>query len=158
MTTRPPGTPDVDLTYDGAFGTINGGVFQTGVVGAGTGVFNSFLQIQRTGSEQGYNSDAAPQYDAKSGHDHSIPLSQIPVIVGDGTGGTTKAVLYREFLLDLNEANGATKSFISLDALQIYQEEAGNLTNFTPGSGFAGSHTNYLVYNLDAGGNHWVGM
>src|ERR1043165_5907429 len=158
MTTRPPGTPDVDLTYDGAFGTINGGVFQTGVVGAGTGVFNSFLQIQRTGSEQGYNSDAAPQYDAKAGHDHSIQLSQIPVIVGDGTGGTTKGVLYREFLLDLNEANGATKSFISLDALQIYQEEAGNLTNFTPGSGFAGSHTNYLVYNLDAGGNHWVGM
>ena len=31
MPPRPPGTPDVDLTFDGASGTINGGVFMTGL-------------------------------------------------------------------------------------------------------------------------------
>ena len=58
MPTRPPGTPDVDLTYDGASGTINGGIFQTPQVQpAGTGTFNTFVRIQHTGTEQGYNSD-----------------------------------------------------------------------------------------------------
>ena len=32
MPTRPPGTPDVDLTFDGANGTINGAVFMTGLL------------------------------------------------------------------------------------------------------------------------------
>src|SRR5262249_16938542 len=59
-------------------------------------------------------------------------------------------------VLDINEPNGG--GFVSLDALQIWQEESGNLTNFTPGSGFAGAHTNHLVYNLDASANNWVAL
>jgi len=85
-------------------------------------------------------------------------LADVPVVVGDGTNGTVEGATYREFLLDLNEPNGNTKPYISLDALQIWQEESGNLTGFTPGSGFAGGHTNYLAYNLDAGGNHWIAL
>src|SRR3954468_15042132 len=159
MPTRPPGTPNIDLTFDGASGTINGGVFQTaGAQPAGTGVFNSFVRIQNTGTEQGYNTDAAAQFDEKASFHQSVLLTNIPVVIGDGTGGTEEGVAYREFRLDLNEASSATNPFLSLDALQIFQEEAGNLTNFTPGSGFAGAHTNYLVYNLDTGGNHWVGL
>src|ERR1044071_8609414 len=132
MPTRPPGTPDVDLTFDGASGTINGGVFQTaGVQAAGTGVFNTFVRIQNTGTEQGYNSDAAPQFDEKASFDHSILLAHIPIVIA---GGTEEGVAYREFRLDMNENTGA---FLSLDKLQIFQEEAGNLTNFTSGSGFA---------------------
>jgi uncharacterized repeat protein (TIGR01451 family) len=161
MPTRPPGTPDIDLTFDDTFGTLNGAVFATGQnQPAGTGVFNSFVQIQRTGTEQGYNTDASAQYDEKSAHNHnhSILLADVPLVVGDGSNGTQEGVVYREFLLDLNEANGGTNPYISLDALQIWQEEAGNLTHFTPGSGFAGAHTNYLAYNLDAGGNHWIAL
>jgi len=159
MPTRPPGTPDVDLTFDGASGTINGGVFQTaGVQAAGTGVFNTFVRIQNTGTEQGYNTDAAAQFDEKASFHHSVLLANIPIVIGDGTGGTDEGVAYREFRLDLNEGTTDTNPFLSLDALQIWQEEAGNLTNFTAGSGFAGAHTNFLVYNLDAGGNHWVGL
>jgi uncharacterized repeat protein (TIGR01451 family) len=45
-----------------------------------------------------------------------------------------------------------------LDKLQIWQEESGSLTDFTPGAGFSGSHTNNLVYDLDAGGDKWVGL
>src|SRR6185503_7967068 len=59
---------------------------------------------------------------------------------------------------DLNGANGGNKPYVSLDSLQIWQEESGSLNGFTPGLGFAGLHTNYLAYNLDAGGDHWIGL
>jgi uncharacterized repeat protein (TIGR01451 family) len=160
MSTKPPGSPDIDLTFDNSFGVLNGAVFMTGPTqSSGTGTFNTFVEIQNTGIEQGYNTDASAQFDEKGSHNvnHSILLAQVPIVVGDGSNGTIDGVTYREFLLDLNESTGAA-SYISLDALQIWQEEAGNLTNFTAGIGFAGTHTNYLAYNLDAGGNHWVAL
>src|SRR5436190_10665546 len=121
MTIRPPGTPDVDLTYDGAFGTINGAVFQTPEVQpAGSGTFNTFVRIQHTGTEQGYNSDAAPQFNEKSTFDHSILLANIPIVIGDGGVGIEEGVAYREFRLDLNESTAG--GFLSLDGLQIWQE------------------------------------
>jgi len=160
MSTRPPGSPDIDLTFDNSFGVLNGAVFMTGPTqSAGTGTFNSFVQLQHTGIEQGYNTDASAQFDEKStlNHNHSVLLANVPIVVGDGTNGTIDGITYREFLLDLNESTG-TAAYISLDALQIWQEEAGNLTNFTAGFGFAGTHTNYLAYNLDTGGDHWVAL
>jgi uncharacterized repeat protein (TIGR01451 family) len=161
MPTRPPGTPDIDLTFDDFFGIINGAIFATGQnQPAGTGAFDAFVQIQRTGTEQGYNTDATAQYDEITSHthNHSILLADVPIVFGDGSNGTDEGVAYREFLLDLSEANGGISRYISLDALQIWQEEAGNLTNFTPGAGFSGAHTNYLAYNLDDGGNHWIAL
>src|SRR5262249_2011481 len=147
-------SPTLDLTTDGSFGLINDVVFQTDPVqAAGTGTFNSFVQVQHNGVEQGYNTDGTKQFDTKSSavFNHSILLSQIPAVIGDGTNGTTDGTVYREFLLDMNEFTLGTNSFLSLDSLQIWQEEAGNLSGFTPGAGFAGTHTNNLVYNLDAG-------
>src|SRR5215471_15199208 len=161
MPIRPPGTPTLDLTTADSFGIIDDAVFQTALAQpAGTGTFNTFDQIQHNGFEQGYNTDGTKQFDNKASavFNHSILLSQIPIVIGDGTNGTTDGVAYREFLLDLNEANGGTKGFLSLDSLQIWQEESGSLTGFTPGAGFSGSHTNNLVYNLDAGGDNWVGL
>ena len=157
---NPPGTPDLDLTLPGTAGSINGAVFMTGEQLAGTGGFGTFVQIQNNGSEQGYNTDANAQYDEKNSHNHnhSILLADVPIVFGDGTGGTLEGVAYREFLLDLNEGGGSSNPFLSLDRLQIWQQEAGNLTNFTPGSGFAGAHTNYLAYDLDAGMNRWIGL
>ena len=137
MTTPPPGTPDLDLTLAGTAGSINGAVFSTGETqSAGTGAFNAFVQIQRTGTEQGYNTDASAQYDENNSltHNHSILLADVPIVIGDGANGTVEGIAYREFLLDLNEGNGGTNPYISLDALQIWQNEAGNLTNFTAGS------------------------
>jgi uncharacterized repeat protein (TIGR01451 family) len=161
MPIRPPGTPTLDLTTADSFGVIDNVVFETALAQpAGTGTFNTFDQIQHNGFEQGYNTDGTKQFDNKSSavFNHSLLLSQIPTVVGDGSNGTTDGVVYREFLLDINEPNGGTKPFLSLDSLQIWQEEAGNLTGFTPGAGFAGSHTNNLVYNLDATGDNWVGL
>src|SRR5262249_42483346 len=147
--------------FDDSFGVIDDVVFQTAQAqGAGTGNFNTFEQIQNNGFEQGYNTDGTKQFNTKTSavFNHSLLLSQIPTVVGDGTNGTMDGVVYREFLLDIREPNGQDKPYLSLDALQIWQEEAGNLTGFTPGAGFAGAHTNNLVYNLDAGGDKWVGL
>jgi uncharacterized repeat protein (TIGR01451 family) len=161
MPTRPPGTPTVDLTFDDTFGTINDAVFMTGLYQPIADHFSSFLEIQHNGTEQGYNTNGTLQYDTKDTHGgtstHSILLANIPIVVGDGSHGTVEGVTYREFRVNIGEA-GTNKQFLSLDALQIWQEESGSLTNFTPGSGFAGAHTNYLAYNLDAGGDHWVGL
>lgn len=57
MPTRPPGTPDVDLTFDGANGTINGAVFMTGQYQQVPDQFFSFLEIRHNGTEQGYNTN-----------------------------------------------------------------------------------------------------
>ncbi|MEJ0075837.1 MAG: hypothetical protein WDO17_10375 [Alphaproteobacteria bacterium] len=159
MPTRPPGTPDVDLTFDGGSGTINGGVFMTGQFQQVPDHFSSFLEIRHNGTEQGVNTDGTLQFDERDVQNatHGLLLANVPIVVGDGTNGTLEGVNYREFRLSIDEA-GNTKQYLSLDALQIWQEESGSLTSFTPGSGFAGTHTNYLAYNLDGGGDHWVGL
>src|SRR4051794_25081688 len=153
---RPLGTPNVDLTFDGASGTIDGAVFMTGLFQSVPDSFFSFLDVRHNGVEQGYNTDGALQQDQTDVHNstHSILLAEVPIVVGDGSHGTVEGVAYREFRINIAEA-GSTKQYLSLDSLQIWQEESGSLTNFTA-SGFAGSHTNYLAYNLDAGGDHWV--
>src|SRR5215208_3867762 len=160
MPTRPPGTPDVDLTFDGANGTINGGVFMTGLYELVPDQFSSFLTIEDNGTEQGYNTDGALQQDQTDIQNttHSILLAEVPIVVGNGSQGTVEGVAYREFRLTLDEG-GSAKQYLSLDRLQIWQEEAGDLSNFTAGSGFAGAHTNYLAYDLDAGGiDRWIGL
>src|SRR5215212_4377995 len=163
-------TATVDLTVAGTGGTINGAVFTNQSGNAGTGIFNTFAQLQRN-IEQGYNSDAAPQFDEKTSHqhNHSILLADVPIFVGDGTGGTVEGVVYREFRFDANEVGGAGR-LLSLDKLEIWQEESGSLTNFTSagsaaagvhyasGPGFAGAHTDYLAYNLDQGGDRWIAI
>ena len=114
---------------------------------------STFVQIQHTGIEQGYNTDAAThQFDEKySQFDHSLLLANVPIVIGDGSNGTVEGVAYRQFILDINEAGGAINPFLSLDKLQIWQEESRSLSNFTSGSGFAGTHTNGLAFDLDAG-------
>src|SRR5438477_4060470 len=159
MTTRPAGTPDVDLTFDGASGTVNGGVFMTGQFQLVPDHFSSFLEIRNNGVEQGYNTNGTLQYNTQDVQNstHSVLLANVPIVIGDGSHGTEDGVAYREFRLNLGEA-GTGKQYLSLDAFQIWQEESGSLTNFTAGSGFTGAHTNYLAYNLDAGGDHWIGL
>jgi hypothetical protein len=144
----------VDLTVAGTGGTINGAVLTNQSGNAGTGIFNTFAQLQHNGIEQGYNSDAAPQFDEKTSHqhNHSILLADVPIFIGDGTGGTVEGVVYREFRFDANEVGGVGR-LLSLDKLEIWQEESGSLTNFTSagsaaagvhyasGPGFAGTHT-----------------
>src|ERR1044072_6875107 len=159
MPTPPPGTPDLDLTLPGTAGSINGAVFMTGLYGLVPDQLSTFLEIRHNGVEQGYNTDGALQQDQRDVQNatHSILLAEVPIVIGDGSQGTTEGVAYREFRLNLGEA-GRAKQYLSLDALQLWQEESGNLTNFTAGLGFAGTHTNYLAYNLEAGADRWIGL
>ncbi|MBN2182533.1 MAG: hypothetical protein JW715_11525 [Sedimentisphaerales bacterium] len=135
--------------YDQLLGTgsgeieINGAWFYNSDPGStGTGNIQPFLRIQKNGIEQGYNTD----YRAAKKDDNEYPemidpwtqsllLSNVPTVDIEGT-------LYREFLLDLNQNNSAEGRYISLDALEIYQADAGNLT------GHSTSGLGTLVYEL----------
>jgi hypothetical protein len=111
-------TLDLTTGNNVAFGTANiGGTF--GAVWAdsqstGTGVIDSFLRVQATGQERGFNTDANPILDAKAGNfTHSIMLSDILQV---NIGSTA----YRAFLLDINETNTAADRLLSLNQIQIF--------------------------------------
>ena len=167
MPTPPASSATVDLTTSGNFGSIGGAVFSTSLVQpAGSGTFGVFVQLYANGTEQGYNTDFRPQQFDESDsltHNHALLLASVPIVEGDGTNGTIEGVLYREFVFDANDPNGQNRNFLSLDALQIYQAEFGNLTGFHQplqqggdGTGFGTSAT--LIYDLDAGSDSWVAL
>jgi hypothetical protein len=140
--------------YDELLGTgpgeveINGAWFYNSDPGStGTGNIQPFLRIQKNGIEQGYNTDYRPaQYpEMTDPWTKSLLLSAVPIVDIEG-------MLYREFLLDLNQNNSATGRYLSLDALEIYQADAGNL-NFHP----TGLGTMIYELGLDgAGASNWI--
>ncbi len=133
----------LDLTTAGASGIINNAIFQqlNSDNSSGTGVFESFVRIQATGIESGYNTDGTLEFDAKIGSwTHSLLLSAVPIVNINGTA-------YREFCLDLNES----EKNISLDELKIHIESSANLTGYP-------SIFSAAIYDLDAGGDNWVKM
>jgi hypothetical protein len=115
----------IDLTTAGSSGTGTaaiGGTYQVNQISpqsTGTGVIDPFLRIQAPGNEGGYNTDANPEYDAKSGTwTHALQLSAIPVV---NIGG----VNYLQFLLDINQnTGGTTNNLLSLNQIQLFQSAA----------------------------------
>jgi len=168
-------TPTVDLTTEGAKGSINGALFyqaEAHPAGSGYGALNAFLKIQSNDPvESGYNTDY--RYKDANGvpfteldqitdhHTRALLLSKIPTI---DIGGTT----YREFLLDINEPAAVTKRYLSLDALQIFMGDGPDLHDYA--EAYDSSHVVYddttykwkdhatMIYDMDDGGDHWVGM
>jgi hypothetical protein len=135
--------PTLDLTTLGSSGTINGAYFeQVDASSTGTGIIDSFVRMgANTSIERGYNTDGVVQFDTKDDtHTHSLLLSSVPIVMKNG-------VLYREFLLDINESGG-TKSTLSLDTIEIYLAGAGNLTGY-PSLGTK-------IFDLDSGGDAWI--
>jgi hypothetical protein len=133
----------LDLTTSStAFGAVNGAVFEVLTSGnSGTGTFPSFVQLQRTGSEQGYNTSAATKpFDegSSANFNHDLMMSNL-VLSQNGQ--------YYEFTLDLNETQ--SQPTINLTALRIYTDTraALNITDF--------SFQN-LRYDLDLGQNATV--
>src|SRR5436190_11325492 len=87
-------------------------------VNSGTGNYDSFLRIQNTGEEQGFNTDTPHLEDNKDGNfTHSLLISNLVVVNVDG-------VDYYQIRLDLNETNSKTGPAISLDQLQLYVGDA----------------------------------
>jgi hypothetical protein len=130
----------IDLTPGpGSSGTVNGALFEFDKEQpAGTGVLNSFLRIQKTPTEQGYNTSNS-----------DFPFDEVPP-----AGGFTRDLQFGElqqiggdylFVLDINEPKGGSQSLISLDKLQIYISDTGGQNTTVLGDLGA------LIYDLDAG-------
>jgi hypothetical protein len=130
----PSGSAVVDLTTAGATVSFDDAMFsQTNTQPTGTGVIQSFLRLQGHGSgntvEQGYNTNVRPtQFDEKTDHNftRAIKLSDIPTV-------TINGVVYRQFLLDVNEP--ASASVVSLDKLQLFVGTDPNTTGYDTTAG-----------------------
>jgi hypothetical protein len=131
----------LDLTIPGAGGIINGALFQQFSDGAaGSGNIDSFVRIQKTGVEQGYNTSGRPvEFDENTSlsFTHSLLLSECPT--------TTNG--YRQFLLDINQSG---TNLLSLDDLEIALHASGDLIEYS--TIFASP-----IYDMNAAGeDNWV--
>ena len=127
----------IDLTASKDLsGAGNGAVFSnpTNLTVVGSGVIDPFVRIQVGGSggpESGFNTNATPSLDTKAGaFTHSITLGEIGTITGNGLSSTVLGTVYRQFFVDINEPNNASR-FLSLDALQFRVGTSGSPANFT---------------------------
>ncbi len=147
-----------DLTGVSAGGydevTINDAWFyNVNAASTGSGVINSFVRIGSNDDiEQGYNSDyrsnQAPKYpefdeDKSSIYNHSLLLTSVPVVNLDG-------ILYREFLLDINQNKTGDGRYLSLDSLEIYVANTGDMHGY-PNLGTQ-------IYDLDETEDNWIVM
>jgi hypothetical protein len=91
---------------------------------AGTGTFDSFLRVQGTPTERGYNTDGTLEFDTKTGNfTHSMLVSDIPVV-------TINNVNYWELFADINDGNGGAGATISLNDLEVYFTDDPELTGY----------------------------
>lgn len=129
----------LDLSTSGiSSGTINGAqYYNSSVVGFGSGAAVDFL----TFGDSGYNTEGATEFGTGNRHD-AINRSTLQLV---DIGGT----LYREFAFDINEP-GNGNSLLSLDTVEIYLSNVGNLTGYN----FAGAAS--LIYDMDANEDSWI--
>lgn len=136
--------PTLDFTTEGVTsGMINQALFQiTDSQATGSGSIQSFVRISTNqGVVEGFNTDGRPLfYDENSSptFTRSLLLSIIPVV-------TINGIAYREFGLDINQTND--NPLLSLDALQIYQANVGDIK---------GPVTNLGTSIYDLGDNNWI--
>jgi hypothetical protein len=137
----------VDLTTGlDASGTIGDALFfATDQQPAGTGYIDSFLRVQASPTEQGYNTDGGFPFDDKNPHNfqHSILLSSLAQF---DIGGTE----YFKFMLDANQSGASNQTF-SLTQLQFYTSNNPSLLpmSLNPDGTIALGN---LAYNMNPGG------
>ena len=134
----------LDLTTAGSSGYIGPAYFeQYSPQPTGTGKIRSFVRISTNQlMEQGYNTDARPlEFDENNSPQftRSLPLSSVPTF---NIGGIDCLV----FILDINQT--VPDSLLSLDKLEIYLGNAGNLTGY-PALGT-------LIYDLDSSNDNRI--
>jgi hypothetical protein len=137
----------VDLTSGlSASGSINGALFSASdQQPAGTGFIDSFLRVQASPTEQGYNTDGGFPFDDKNPHNfqHSIQLSSLAQFSLNGTQ-------YFKFMLDANQSGGSNHTF-TLTQLQFYtsNDPAQMTTTFNANGTLPLGN---LAYNMNIGG------
>ncbi len=140
--------PTVDLTSD-SDGYIDDAYFlRIDSQSTGSGVLDPFVRLSTNQTiVQGYNTDARPlllDENNSPQFTRSLLLDDVPTV---DIGGTS----YREFLLDINQKGTICGRLLSLDTIEIYLADAGNLTG-SPGS------LGTLIYDMDDGDNNWIGL
>jgi hypothetical protein len=125
----------LDLTVPGSNGYIGGAYFeQADPQATGSGLIEPFVRLSTNQSvEQGYNTDARPlKFDENNSPQftRSLLLSDVPVVT---IGGTDY----------INQKGTASGRLLSLDTIEIYLADEGDLTGYPADIGT-------LVYNLDA--------
>lgn len=112
---------------------------------AGTGFIDSFLRVQASPTEQGYNTDGGFPFDDKNPHNyqHSVLLSSLAEFNLNGTE-------YFKFMLDANQS-GASNHTFTLTQLQFYttNDPAQTTTTFNADGTLPLGH---LAYNMNPGG------
>jgi len=137
----------VDLTTSlSASGTIGNALFfASDQQAAGTGFIDSFLRVQASPTEQGYNTDGGFPFDDKDPHNfqHSVLLSSLSQFTINGTE-------YFKFMLDANQSGTSNHTF-TMTQLQFYTSNDGAQTTtiFNPDGTLPLGH---LAYNMNIGG------
>lgn len=125
----PATATSLDLTGATESGFINFAFFtRTDTQPTGTGVIDSFVRLNdNSGTVEGYNTTVNGVLNNLSDdtHNRALLLIDIPLV-------TLNGIVYREFLLDINE-NGKDP-FVTLDEIQIFQSGTPNqdVTSFVP--------------------------
>jgi hypothetical protein len=140
----------LDLTTQGASGSIGAAFFIQESQGAGTGIFDSFMRIHANGTEKGVNSDGPYTMDEKAGiWTRSVLVSQFGVTDLNG-------VTSIRFMLDINQV--AARPLLSLDQIKIFVSPVGTYhtleqltANAEPIYDLGAGNSIHLNYGLDAG-------
>ncbi len=145
----------VNLTTVGSSGTISGAIFRQGLTQpAGSGTLESFVRIDRAGTEFGYDTDARPYVDRvlRDGgtstnplFSHALPLDDVPIV---SIGGQA----YLQFSLEVNQQS--FNPLLSLDEVQVSLSSSSRLQGYTPDGTYGGRAT--LVYDMGGNNNTFV--
>jgi hypothetical protein len=93
---------------------------------SGTGLFDPFVRIQGSPTEQGYNTNGTVEFNTKVGNwTHAIKVSQIPQRPCPQSNPTLRCF---ELFNDINEGNNA--KHISLNTVQVFYTDNPNLTGY----------------------------
>ena len=157
----------INLTASGNTATVNGALFITpSQVTSGTGLIDSFLRIQNSPTEQGYNSsDRSAKGKTQFDEDTNVLVNHDLTILQLATNKVNfQGIEYYEFVLDTAEP--VSTSLLSLDRLEFFEGPSTTNTATCVGGSFGyvtGTPSGTLcglsaVYSLDGGpdGTGWT--
>src|SRR5437762_5679063 len=109
-----------------------------GLGASGTGLFDPFLRIQGSPTEQGYNTNGTTEFDTKTGTwTHAILVSHIPQrpcpTVNASPPPAVNSETCFELFVDVNDSN--TAKYISLNKVEVYFTDNASLTGYSTFSG-----------------------
>lgn len=130
----------LDLTNHDLYGSINGAWFvELDEKSTGSGVYDAFLQLQESNKdadtyELGYNSDYGPTTDnpelgATNQHNHTVLWSAVPLVRNptNPLGTIMTYGWFAEFRSDINELTAQDNRYLSMDKLEIWVSQYGDL-------------------------------